>query len=246
MPSRAHGGPAPRPGKPALKPSQVHALTAIVDRELPNALKRLSEAEDRCLSAATNLLDQASSLDGFGEVLGLLSGLESVAADERATRHLSSLADIARKVSETINHEASFGDLIGQRIVKISEFLETVHVILQEILEEHSAPKKAPAPRAAPSKWAQREQDPGPARTRGKGTWAAREPEDGPLPEDDRDGGHTGDRPRAAKRARPDGPVKRPRDKADPPRGDDSFGPDDEGLDQEEVNDLIKKLGPRS
>ncbi|MDR1296333.1 MAG: hypothetical protein LBO05_02960 [Deltaproteobacteria bacterium] len=245
--------PVPKPVKPALKPSQLHALEAITDRELPLALKRLGEAEDQCVSAAGKCLDIAEKLNLIAtsmleDIPGLTSSPESV---ERQLAAIKSLA-------EGLNQYSAFGDLVGQRITRVADFLETIDPILVELVADGQAVRTPPAKRAPKDR-------PG----TGKAPAAKRASNFGDKSEDKPAGEAASSKKRPPRPADDDG-AEAWRSRANPPDelepapklnkkakkrlqaeldlagASELMGPDDEGLEQEEINKLISKLGHRS
>jgi hypothetical protein len=199
-------------------------LAALVDREIPTALKRLSEAEDKCLKTADSFLNQCASVEDLSPILSALSQSGPVAGDLEAAGLVADLAARCSFIAETLNAESSFGDLIGQRLIKVTDFLEITQLILKEILDEFSdrgdpaKPARKPADRAA-------RPDTEDAPDRAAGLKTAREAgENGP----DEGRGKT---------------AKAPSEKRRAFRKNELFGPDDEAMTQDEINDLIKKLG---
>ncbi|MDR1052015.1 MAG: hypothetical protein LBP95_13300 [Deltaproteobacteria bacterium] len=243
--------PVPKPVKPALKPSQLHALEAITDRELPLALKRLGEAEDQCVSAAEKCLDIAEKLNLIAtsmleDIPGLTSSPESV---ERQLAAIKSLA-------EGLNQYSAFGDLVGQRITRVADFLETIDPILVELVADGQAVRTPPAKRslkdrpgtgkAPAAKRASNFGDKSGDKPDGEAAPSKKRP---PRPDDD-DGAEA----RRSRATPPDEPAPKLNKKArkrlqaelDLAEASELMGPDDEGLEQEEINKLISKLGHRS
>ncbi|MDR0620977.1 MAG: hypothetical protein LBJ61_03765 [Deltaproteobacteria bacterium] len=142
--------PVPKPGKASLKASQLLVLRTIVDREIPAALKRLSESEDKCLKVSQNILNHADDLANVkGELAEILADLDLESETQKALGAIGEKCDL---ISQKINVEASFGDLIGQRLIKITDFLESSLSIFEELIEEHGGAEAAKkAARAKPA-----------------------------------------------------------------------------------------------
>ncbi|MDR1657427.1 MAG: hypothetical protein LBT47_07720 [Deltaproteobacteria bacterium] len=148
-----------KPSQSALKASQSAALVAAADREIPTALKRLSEAENQLLKSAEQILKLGSSFQDVLDKLATFDQQAEPAAD--VVRTFKELLDSASKVANELSPLASFHDLVGQRLIKVSDFLEDLKAVLEEILEEQPqrkvrreeaiAPKKPKAKSARPT-----------------------------------------------------------------------------------------------
>ncbi|MDR2302624.1 MAG: hypothetical protein LBF38_11375, partial [Deltaproteobacteria bacterium] len=150
--TRSHG-PLGKPAKASLKPSQVLVLKTIVDREIPSSLKRLGEAEDKCLSVSQKLLDYADTLANVKLYIPDL--LEDLPEDSDSRDALEQIGRTCDLIAQSLNVEASIGDLVGQRLIKVSDFLESSTSIFTEIIEEHGgaeAGPKSPRGKLAPEK----------------------------------------------------------------------------------------------
>ncbi|MDR2387050.1 MAG: hypothetical protein LBE80_05625 [Deltaproteobacteria bacterium] len=132
-------GPVPKPTRPNLKASQLLVLRTMVDREIPSSIKRLSEAEDKCLSVSQKLLDHADALANLK--LNLTNIVAELSEDSDSRPAFENMAEICDLISQSLNLEASIGDLVGQRLTKVSDFLESSTSILVEIIEEHGGPE---------------------------------------------------------------------------------------------------------
>jgi hypothetical protein len=215
-----------------------------VDREIPAALKRLSESEDKCLKVAQTLLDHGDSLANAKQDLEAL--IEALPEDSESRPAMMAIAVKCDEISQSINIEASIGDLVGQRLLKITDFLESSLTIFQELIEEHGGaePKKATRAKPGYGKAEDGESRRGPKAYRDhdgpkKPRKASKSEEDRELTDhDDPDNGEA-----EAVMARPAAKAaKAAKEKKKAHEGEELFGPDDEALSQDEVNELVNKL----
>jgi hypothetical protein len=199
-----------KPFRSALKASQIAALKAAVDREIPQALKRLSEAQDRCRLSAEEVLTATEQL----------SELLSPPSDQSSPEeNLETARQQAKALVSKLNTSASFNDLVGQRLMKVSEFLETLSPIFSEIVDEASPPPR------------KRTTDRQPAGDRDyKKPRGSFSPKFGARSNNSKDKAPRGVGARGVKT-----PYKGKRD-------DKNFGPDDDGKTQKEVDELVKKI----
>jgi hypothetical protein len=239
-----------------LKASQKHALSAILNREFPLAAKRLSEAENHCSNTAVSVLTQITMLDELSSVLTSIGQTEAVSQDKELVERLSMVSAKFKNISQTLNTIASFDDLVGQRILKVSDFLDTAQPIFQEILNDLDAPferKKTSFNRSESKSFGEGDQ---------RGSRSRRDadrPHD-PSFSDERDRKTSPKKSRVVqiretnsldqehnpKEAESSEPTATPSEQQEEaPKQEELFGPDDDGLSQNEVNNLMKKLYPQ-
>jgi hypothetical protein len=135
----SYGDKAPKPTKSFLKASQSAALVAAIDREIPAAIKRLTESEDRLRKSAELILTLMESLQGVLESASNFSPNSNTAED--VTKTFKELFFPAHGLVGQLGQAASFDDLVGQRLMRVTDFLEDLKLILEEIIEDNPMPK---------------------------------------------------------------------------------------------------------
>jgi hypothetical protein len=224
-------------------------LKTIVDREIPAALKRLSESEDSCLKASEALLSHSDEIAVARP--GLIDALAKLPEGFEDAKVLEDLAGLLDRVSKNLNVVASFGDLVGQRLIKTIDFLESALPIVQEIIEEYTGPEKNKASREKTGqKWANEPADRRPAQPNGDHFGpkkAGKTPK--ALAEEavEADWEKEGHPPMETNNQEPKKPatgekLAKPKKMKKAQKAGELFGPDDDGLTQEEVTELVNKL----
>ncbi|MDR0355976.1 MAG: hypothetical protein LBJ64_09645 [Deltaproteobacteria bacterium] len=217
----------PKPTKSPLKASQTHALTAIINRELPSALKRLREADSSCLDSATKILD---SIDALNSIIAELSS-------DNPPENLEETTESLKSVAEKLNCHSSFGDLVGQRISRVIDFLESIEPVLAEIAQEFQGGEKKPVRTVRTSKIEREEieddlddesvEKPKASKKRSVKEEKAKDPD--------------ADSPKASSPAKAK-KAKRAVQEVE----EELFGPDGEAMSQADINALIGKLGHKT
>ncbi|MDR1165092.1 MAG: hypothetical protein LBO66_04315 [Deltaproteobacteria bacterium] len=126
--------------------SQIPALTAAVDRELPLAVERITEAEKVLSSSAGSVIDLAEKLQcDLTAFMGEFEG--EGGAEIKGKETLAAFASGLNMGITKLFESASFHDSCGQRLIKVRETLISMAELLRQIkenaLEESAAAQEA-------------------------------------------------------------------------------------------------------
>ena len=141
-------------GRPPLKREERAArgpeLKAIVNRELPEALKQLREIQALLAEAANDLLERLETMTGHGNDLIKELELTSDQSKElkKTLKPLKAKAETMVEVLQTMFEKISFHDLAGQRLTKMETFCQALEEVLPPLTTSGFSERKRAAPRS--------------------------------------------------------------------------------------------------
>lgn len=123
-------GHSPRPAKNPRSGGQLE-LRIILDRELPEAAKQVTEIQAMILNAANDLISLIETLEqGHAFCTQCLSDLTWDKSLTEVVQSMNTKFDEALKIITVLYEKISFQDLAGQRLAKVEMFLKTLSTVL--------------------------------------------------------------------------------------------------------------------